>query len=62
MKRARGTRGPRVTEAMTRSRRKIAALLAVVATALALSAGPADAGRASGVCGGTEVPPGSNNC
>ena len=46
--------------------RTIAAVVVAVVAALSLQAGPALAGhsssRASGVCGGTEIPPGSDNC
>lgn len=45
-------------------RRKLALLLAAVVGVVGLGAGasPALASRASGVCGGVEIPPGSNNC
>jgi hypothetical protein len=45
-------------------RRKLALLLAAIVGVVGLGAGasPAFATRANGVCGGTEIPPGSNNC
>jgi len=43
-------------------RRRMALVLALVVGALAVPAGPALAQRASGVCGGVESHPGSNNC
>jgi hypothetical protein len=46
---------------MTRTR-KIALVLAAITAALTLQSSPALAARASGVCGGVEIPPGSNNC